>query len=290
MNEYTTPLSGTPDYSVAGIIKVRDFEGNRYNIGKITYERYDDQNFQYIFSPYWEMIQYLPQGLFDGIPGIDMDVKKEHYYRVNITPSFISKRTPSRQREDIHELLNEVGLDYYDRFEWLLRTKRSCGDDNFVVERLRDKSVTYDYVNDEMLNELQPGDRVNIESFSDIFAGKKMALSPLFRLIQSGASIYIKEENIHISVETEPNTLYLLERLMAYEARFRKLRQKEGIHKAKEEGKYKGRKRIQVDEKQFHRVMNEFENGFITEEEALMRLQISRSTFYRRLKEKRNQS
>lgn len=289
-NVYTTPLQGTPDYRNAGIIKVRDFEGNRYNVGKIIYERYDDQNFQYVFSPYWDMIQYLPQELFGGIPGIDMDIRKEHYYRVNMTPSFIAKRTPSRQRENIRELLDEVGLDYYDRFEWLLRTERSCGDDNFIVERLRAEPLTYDCVNDKILNDLQPGDAVRLKSLSDVFAGSKRVLSPLFRLIQSGASIYIEEGDIHLSVETEKNTLYLLERMMAYDKRLRSIRQKEGIQKAKEEGKYKGRKRLPVDALQFDSIVNRFEEGMLTEKEALEQLNMSRSTFYRRIKEKRNQS
>ena len=56
-------------------------------------------------------------------------------YRVNMMPYFISERTPSEKREDLWELLEEVGLDYYDRFEWLLRTNMRCGTDNLIVER-----------------------------------------------------------------------------------------------------------------------------------------------------------
>ena len=64
-----------------------------------------------------------------------MSLRLERYYRVNMTPYFISERTPSEGREDLWELLDEVGLDYYDRFEWLLRSNMRCGTDNLIVER-----------------------------------------------------------------------------------------------------------------------------------------------------------
>ena len=52
-----------------------------------------------------------------------------------MTPVFISQRSPSKNRENLKELLDSVGLDYYDRFEWMLRTETRCGDDNFFVVR-----------------------------------------------------------------------------------------------------------------------------------------------------------
>ena len=50
--EYTMPLEGIPYFCNVGIIKVADRENQHYNIGEIAYERYDDQNFQYVFQPY----------------------------------------------------------------------------------------------------------------------------------------------------------------------------------------------------------------------------------------------
>ena len=129
-SEYTTPLVGRPYYSSAGIIKVYDRNNRDYNVGEVVLERFDEQNFQYIIKPYWELIEDIPHGLFQGIPGINMDIRKESYYRVNMTPAFISMRTPSESRENVRELMESVGLDYYDRFEWLLRSEMRCGDDN----------------------------------------------------------------------------------------------------------------------------------------------------------------
>lgn len=284
--EYTTPLEGIPYFRSVGIIKAIDKANHQYNIGEVSYERFDDQNFQYVFRPYWKLIEHLPKEVFDGIPGIDMDIRKEEYYRVNMTPSFISKRTPSESREDLWELLEEVGLDYYDRFEWLLRTDKRCGDDNFFVVRKREEAAEFKYINEELVNDLQPGDRVSLDNLYDIAESRNQFSTMLFRVVQSGASLHIKEDNIIISIDNF-NPLYMLERMMAYEKKYVAKVRKEGIERAKAEGKYKGRKKIVVDELAFEDIMEQFEKGSITEKQALDSLGISRSTFYRRLREVR---
>lgn len=135
LNEYTLPLQGKPYYRSSGIIYAVDRNGDKYAVGQVDLERFDDQNFQYVFTPEWSVIDTLPSSIFQGIPGLDMSTRLERYYRVNMTPYFISERTPSESREDLWELLEAVGLDYYDRFEWLLRTDMRCGTDNLIVER-----------------------------------------------------------------------------------------------------------------------------------------------------------
>ncbi len=283
--EYTTPISGTPYFRSVGIIKAVDRNENRYNVAEVAYERYDDQNFQYVFSPYWKLIEYLPKGVFDGIPGIDMSNRKDHYYRVNMTPSFISKRTPSRNRENVKELLEEVGLDYYDRFEWLLRTDRRCGDDNLVVERKRVESITFEKADAKTINVLQPGDRVVLDNVCDICPSQSQLSESLFRLIQSGVTIHVKSDNITFSAESGASPLYMLERMMAYEKNYYKIRQQSGIAKAKADGKYTGRKPLEIDMLLFEEVAEKFEKGIIMEQQALDRMNISRSTFYRRMRE-----
>lgn len=283
--EYTTPLSGTPYYRSVGIIKAMDKSENKYNIAELAFERYDDQNFQYIFSPYWKMIEFLPKEVFDGIPGIDMSVKKEHYYRVNMTPSFIAKRTPSKTRENVRELLEEVGLDYYDRFEWLLRTERYCGDDNFVVERKRNETLTFEKVDVAILNCVQPGDRIILNKLCDISPNRKKLPESLFRLIQSGATVYVKEDDVTFSIENCESPLYILERMVEYSRLYDETRRQAGIEKAKKENKYKGRKRLAVDSLLFMDIADKFNKGIITEQQALDSMNISRSTFYRRMRE-----
>ena len=284
-SEYITPIEGIPYFRSVGIIKAVDKNKNRYNVGEVSFERYDDQNFQYVFSPYWKLIEFLPKEVFDGIPGINMDVRKEHYYRVNMTPSFISKRTPSRTRENVKELLAEVGLDYYDRFEWLLRTDRHCGDDNLIVERMREEATTFEKADAETINLVQPGDKIILNRLCDIAPNRKMLSESLFRLLQSGATISVEEDNITFSAELSPNPLYILERMTEYSKAFDAIRRKEGIEQAKSEEKYKGRKRIEVDALVFEDIIDKLEKGIIVETQALDKLSVSRSTFYRRMRE-----
>lgn len=284
-SDYVTPIEGIPYFRSVGIIKAVDKNENRYNVAEVSFERYDDQNFQYVFSPYWKLIEFLPKDVFNGIPGINMDVKKEHYYRVNMTPSFISKRTPSRTRENVKELLDEVGLDYYDRFEWLLRTDRHCGDDNLVVERKRNEESVFETIDAETINSVQPGDKIILDRLCDIAPNRKMLSESLFRLLQSGATISIKEDNITFSAELSPNPLYILERMMEYSRAYDAIRRKEGIEQAKSEEKYKGRKRMEVDALVFQDIADKFEKRIIIETQALDKLGMSRSTFYRRMRE-----
>lgn len=81
------------------------------------------------------MIYTYPRGIFWGIPGIDTDLNKEKYYRVNMTPGFMRQRTPDKNRQGMMRLMKSVGLNHYDRFEFLLRTDLTCGNDNLIVER-----------------------------------------------------------------------------------------------------------------------------------------------------------
>ena len=115
-NRITTPLAGTPSFINSGIIKAVMKNGDKVSVAQIDYQEFDEENFQYVISPYWDIVDGLPASVFQGIPGIDMELRLKDYYRVNYIPTFISERTPSESREDLWELLESVGLDYYDRF------------------------------------------------------------------------------------------------------------------------------------------------------------------------------
>lgn len=62
-------------------------------------------------------------------------------------------------------------------------------------------------------------------------------------------------------------------------------RQRAGIKKAKNEGKYKGRKKIEVDEKQFKKVYKMWKDKKITGVQAQKMLGLKKVTFYARVKE-----
>lgn len=285
-NEYTQALPGTPYYRNSGIIYALDQQNHKYAVSKIDFERYDEQNFQYVFTPEWGVIDSVPAAVFQGIPGLDMSMRLERYYRVNMTPYFISERTPGEGREDLWELLEEVGLDYYDRFEWLLRTDMRCGIDNLIVERAEaPRRIVYEE-NQQLPKNLQPSDCVAIKSLGSIAATSQRLRQRLLEMLRSGVQIWDESEQRLFSEEECSVLLNLLMSQETLDAAQNKIRHKSGVDQAKKNGKYMGRKKIEIDQNLFRQVAKEFEERKITEAEAIRRTGASsRSTFYRRLKE-----
>lgn len=286
-NDYTHPLSGKPYYRNSGIIYAVDHKGDRYAVSHIALERFDEQNFQYVFSPQWSVIDALPTSIFQGIPGLDMSLRLERYYRVNMTPYFISERTPGEGREDLWELLDEVGLDYYDRFEWLLRSNMRCGTDNLIVERAEEpRHIPFESI-DLLPGNLQPGDCVSIRGLHGIASTSHQLRQCLLHILRRGAQIFDESEDLFISEGERSLLLNLLMLQESMDSVKNKAHHSEGIKQAKNAGKYTGRKKIPVDPHLFDQIATDFNAKNISEEEALRRLDISRSTFYRRLSEKK---
>lgn len=289
-NEYTRPLEGQPDYRSSGVIYALDRHGAKYAVSHIDYERFDEQNFQYVFTPEWGVIDALPPSIFQGIPGLDMSLRLDRYYRVNMTPVFISERTPGEGREDLWELLDSVGLDYYDRFEWLLRTTMRCGTDNLIVERAEvvHRTIHCSSVKQALPADLQPNDHVVISSLRELAGSVRKLRSLLIRILRSGAQVRLEENNEALSEAERSAMLKLLLVQQSLDDREIREARSSGVEQAKRSGKYAGRKRIQIDTNLLVEIARAFDNRQISEGEAMERLGIkSRSTFYRRLKELR---
>ena len=62
-------------------------------------------------------------------------------------------------------------------------------------------------------------------------------------------------------------------------------RQREGIEIAKSEGKYKGRKPVDIDEDKMRSLCQKWRDGDITATAAMKELGLKPNTFYRRVKE-----
>lgn len=284
-NRINTPLAGTPSYVNSGIIKATMKTGDKISVGQIDYQEFDEENFQYVISPYWDIIDGLPSSIFQGIPGINMDLRLKHYYRANYIPTFIAERTPSENREDLWELLESVGLDYYDRFEWLLRTTLNSANDNLTVER-RNLSQTTAQFTSGVLSTLQYGDRVitdSLEAISDTATGFS---DNIFKIVTTGVDVITESGRILIDSATRAAMLpiEITQRVLSRQEKM--LNRQKGIVKAKKEGKYTGRKPIDIDKNILHQVAKELDDGIITVGEAMKRTKIkSRSTFYRKLKE-----
>jgi hypothetical protein len=286
-NEYTTPLTGRVAYRNAGIIKAVGQYGEKISVGKIEYQHFDDESYQYIISPFWDIIDGLPANVFAGVPGIKMEKHLPSYYRVNYEPVFITERTPSKNREDLWELLESVGLDYYDRLEWLIRTSMRAANDNLIVERMRDTKEIINFNHSKKnLNCLQYGDEVIVDSIQDLGGTPGSLTQTLARVLFAGADIKVKADN-KIFSKTERSALIPFVIAEYYTAvRERKNLQGKGISAARNEGKYKGRAKTAIDNIKFEEALKKFRTKQITIDEAMSMSGISsRSTFYRRIKD-----
>ena len=284
INRITTPLAGVPTYVNSGIIKAVMKSGEKISVAQIDYQEFDEENFQYVISPYWEIVDGLPASVFQGIPGIDMDLRLKDYYRVNYIPTFIAERTPSESREDLWELLESVDLDYYDRFEWLLRTKMRAANDNLIVERRRIEETVGQFTSG-IISGLQYGDKVIVESMESIADTTAGLTDGMFNIVTSGIDVVTESGQVLVDSMTRAAMIPYMVAQRIMSRRERISLQQAGIEQAKKDGKYAGRKPTPVDENVLRQVAKELDEGIITVEDAMKRTKInSRSTFYRKLR------
>ena len=73
-----------------GDICLQDEYNFVYKVAEIVYTLWENENFVYEIKPNYSVIELLDAKDFQGIPGLDLDLKKERYIRENIVPVFIS--------------------------------------------------------------------------------------------------------------------------------------------------------------------------------------------------------
>lgn len=238
-----------------------------YQVAKIEYSYQDDEEEEYVFHPYYNVIDFLPASLFQGIPGLDLDLRKKEYKR-NSVPVFLSERTPGKNRVDLEELLKKYGMTYWNRLEWLIRTEEQYFGDNLYVKRYQTPK-TYTEVTD--LTRFNYQDRVEVESIMDIGSNTETILKILRRIVASSATLSSKE--IRIDESNRKDYFHLLYALN------KKAFDSGVLHK-------RGRKRVGVDFITMCEVQDLYSKKRISRDEAMKRLGISTlSTFYRRMAE-----
>ena len=104
---------------------------NGYVIGTISEEKNDAGEFDWVIKMDWENWEKsgMPQ-----VAGINMDLRLDEYIRTYI-PAFVEERTLPDNRDGLWEELDELGLRWNDRFEYMCRTHGLCGPSRITVER-----------------------------------------------------------------------------------------------------------------------------------------------------------
>lgn len=135
----------------------------------------------------------------------------------------------------------------------------------------------------KLLGFARKGDTVIVESISRFARNTKDLLELVDTLSSKGVEFVSKKENIDTSTPTGKFMLTVFGAVAELEREYILQRQKEGIAIAKKEGKYQGRRKIVRDE--FKQVYDLWKNHKLTGMEAMKKLNMKKSTFYRRVSE-----
>ncbi|MBO5240272.1 MAG: hypothetical protein J6B56_02480 [Clostridia bacterium] len=255
--------------TTTGFICLEDDYKFIYKIAKIEYEEWEDGAFNYIFRPFYNVIDMLPDRLFQGIPGLDLSLKKAVYERKNIIPTFIAERTPSEHREDLWALMEESGMQALNRLEWLIKTNKRYSGDRFFVIPFEGKDAAV-YKERSMYDLVKRSDSLHKKLLEIICFGD-----------------YLYAEDIVIDDKSRLYYYRLLMPMYIRDFERKKRLRMRGIEKAKEQNVYKGRGQIKIDPLLFDRVATDYLHGKISANQASLILKISRATFFRRLRERR---
>lgn len=134
----------------------------------------------------------------------------------------------------------------------------------------------------KMLAYVRKGDTVIVESISRFARNTKDLLELVEQLTVKDVEFVSQKEAIDTTTPTGKFMLTVFAAVAELEREYILQRQREGIALAKEQGKYHGRKPIDCPE--LEHVIARWRRGELSARDAMRRLHMSSSTFYRRVK------
>ena len=156
------------------------------------------------------------------------------------------------------------------------------GVDQIFIDRMSGKSLDRPELK-RLLTFVREGDTVIVESISRFARNTRDLLELVEKLNEKHVEFISKKEAIDTTTPSGKFMLTVFGAVAELEREYILQRQKEGIAIAKSNGVYKGRKPIERAE--FASVVTQWRNGKITAVEAMEKLNMKPSTFYRRVKQ-----
>ncbi|MBE6570331.1 MAG: recombinase family protein [Ruminococcaceae bacterium] len=282
-------MAGKPAKRMTGIIRAHDSAGNAFSVGVVIFEKFDEENFRFLISPRWCVIDALPGNVFKGLAGLDLGGRLTTYRRQNTIPRFIADRIPGPERPDLAALFPIEPPGAERAFEWLLETQGRLGGDNLTIEAAAPpREVSFTGASTILSETLTPLDTVTLPNLKDVASSNVDFRRSMLHILASGADVDLIGESRGLSAEERCTILRLLLLQDGLDKSYRHKQRRAGIDAAKEAGKYTGRKRIPVDNELLEQIAASHAQGKVSTADAMKSLGIpSRSTFYRRLREVR---
>lgn len=161
---------------------------------------------------------------------------------------------------------------------------QELGVEEIFIDRMSGKNMDRPELQ-RMLDFVRRGDAVIVESFSRFARNTRDLLELTERLTSAGVEFISKKESVDTTTPQGRFMLTIFGAVAELERESIRQRQAEGIAIAKENGVYKGRKPIEVDDEAFAREYAIWRAGNCTARTAMARLGLKPNTFYRRVKE-----
>ena len=155
--------------------------------------------------------------------------------------------------------------------------------DKIFTEKLSGKNTNRPELH-RMLDYVREGDTLYIESISRLARSTKDLLSLVQVLQEKGVDLVSLKENIDTTTPQGRFILTIFGALSELERENILQRQREGIEIAKQNGKVLGRPIIESP-KDWDKVISLWKRGEITATESMKRLNLTKATFYRRVKQ-----
>ena len=156
--------------------------------------------------------------------------------------------------------------------------------DSVFIDKMSGKSTNRPELQ-KMMSFVRDGDTVIVESISRFARNTRDLLELVEQLTAKNVEFVSKKEAIDTTTPTGKFMLTVFGAVAELEREYVLQRQREGIAIAKEKGVYKGRKPIEREN--FDEVVTLWKNGEITAVNAMKRLNMKSSTFYRKVKERK---
>ena len=153
--------------------------------------------------------------------------------------------------------------------------------DKWYVEKVSGKNIKREQLQ-LMLDYVREGDEVYIMDFSRLSRGTQDLLYIVDLMNKKNVRLVSLKENLDTSTPTGKLMLTVIAAIAEFERQNLLERQSEGIEIAKRNGKYKGRKPLELSN--FDEVYQRWRKGEITAVAASKLLNINRGTFYNRIR------
>ena len=157
---------------------------------------------------------------------------------------------------------------------------QELGVDEVFIEKISGKNTDRPELK-KMLSYVRRGDTVIVSEISRFARNTKDLLELIDILTQKEVEFVSQKEAIDTSTPTGKFMLTIFGAVSELERSYILSRQAEGIAVAKSLGKYKGRKPKELSA-DCNSIIKKWKNGEITAADAMRRLGVSKSTFYRR--------